>query len=672
MKIGRLVFGSTLLILVACIVFLQPGDSMAALRENLRSPNTGQQQVSAEPVGEVIVSDPVYPVLTAAARDLPPVVIEPTLDREINPRMDHSGQTASTVDVPGNRDPLLDIQLNAPPPSASGFDTPIFNFNGQGYTFLNPPDTVGDIGTNHYVQMINATLVAVYDKTTGNMINQFSLTALGGCTTGAGDPIVLYDHMADRWLLSEFGPGNSLCVLISQTPDPSGAYYSYKFNTPSFPDYPKYGVWTDAYYATTNESSPAAYALDRTNMLAGNVATSQRFTAPGLPGFGFEAMTPADWDGATPPPAGAPGIFMRHRDTEAHGNCADTGAQDCLELFAFDVDWSNPGNSTFTKLPDVAMTEFDSNICGLTAFSGIPMPGVAKCAFNSLDPLREVIMFRLAYRNFGDHETMVGNLVTDASGNNDAGVRWFELRKSGASNWSVHQEGTYAPDSNGRWMGSIAMDGDGNIALGYNVSGSATFPSLRYAGRLAGDPLGTLPQGEYVIVNGSGVNGSSRYGDYAAMSIDPIDDCTFWFTGEYNATSQWSTRIAAFRFDECGGGGTDTVISRKIKSIYNHPNFPGLYLAKVQAVDPVAMTPVAGAVVDVTLTLPDGTTMPSAVANGNGWAKYQQATAGGGNCTITVDNITAPGYTFDPFQGVTTQTISCSVLESQLEWTETP
>ena len=157
---------------------------------------------------------------------------------------------------------------------------------------------------------------------------------------------------------------------------------------------------------------------------------------------------------------------------------------------------------------------------------------------------------------------MVGNLVTDASGNNDAGVRWFELRKSGASTGQFIRKGPMHPIAMVAGWDRLRMDGDGNIALGYNVSGSATFPSLRYAGRLAGDPLGTLPQGRYVIVNGSGVNGSSRYGDYAAMSIDPIDDCTFWFTGEYNATSQWSTRIAAFRFDECGGGGTDTVISQ--------------------------------------------------------------------------------------------------------------
>ncbi|MCA9933066.1 MAG: choice-of-anchor J domain-containing protein, partial [Anaerolineales bacterium] len=170
----------------------------------------------------------------------------------------------------------------------------------------------------------------------------------------------------------------------------------------------------------------------------------------------------------------------------------------------------------------------------------------------SLDPLREVVMNRLAYRNFGDHEVLVGNFVTDI-GNNMGGVRWFELRKVGAGAWTLYQEGTYAPTTtDNRWMGAIAMDGSGNIALGYNVSSQTIYPSLRYAGRLESDPLGTLPQGEYTLVNGTAVNGSNRYGDYAAMSVDPEDDCTFWFTGQWNGASSWSTRIGAFKFDACG------------------------------------------------------------------------------------------------------------------------
>jgi hypothetical protein len=553
MKYARKFFGAIAILMVVSLVFWLPAD-MASTRpiagqRSAVSPLGATQQEA--PVGNFTASDPVTPVLTLAARDLPAPVIMPTLDREINPRMNFNANLDPNFDVKGGPDPLLPVQAAAPAARPDAFGTPIFNFNGQGYTFVNPPDTVGDIGANHYVQMINATDVAVYNKTTGALIQAFALTSLGGCATGNGDPIVLYDQMANRWFLSEFGSGNALCVFISQTADPLGAYYSYSFTMPSFPDYPKYGVWPDAYYGTANESSPSAFALDRAKMLAGLPATFQRFTATALSGFGFQALTPADLDGMTAPPAGAPDYIMRHRDTEVHG---PTGLpnSDILEIYAFHIDWTTPANSTFTKLTDITTAEFDSTLCGLTSFYCMGMPGVAQGSTSALDPIREVIMNRLAYRNFGDHETLVGNFVTDV-GNNFGGVRWFELRKIGAGAWSLYQEGTYAPTTtDNRWMGGIAMDGAGNIALGYNVSSSTIYPSLRYAGRLASDPLGTLPQGEYTLVTGAAANGSNRYGDYAAMSVDPVDDCTFWFTGEWNSTSQWSTRIGAFKFDACG------------------------------------------------------------------------------------------------------------------------
>ncbi|MCB8917509.1 MAG: hypothetical protein H6666_06265 [Ardenticatenaceae bacterium] len=565
MKYARLILGSALILLVASVMFLQPGASTVAPQSSDRSP-AGVQPLPEKATGDVIVSDPVLPILTVAARDLPPYAPEPTLDREINPRVDPYGRTEPDIQIQGGPDPLLPLQENAPPPSDQGFETPIFNFEGQGYTFLNPPDTVGDIGANHYIQMINSTGVAIYDKTTGTLITSFDLTALGGCATGSGDPIVLYDHDADRWLLSEFGSGNSLCVFISQTPDPTGTYYAYSFSTPSFPDYPKYGVWSDAYYASANENSPSALALNRTAMLAGAPATSQRFTVPPLSGFSFQALTPADWDGATPPPAGSPNYFMRHRDTEVHGP-SGYPTEDFLEIWAFDVDWVTPANSSFTQVGNIAISEFDSSLCGLTSFYAIAMPGVSKCSTSALDPLREVIMFRLQYRNFGSHQTLVGNLSTDVTGNDDAGVRWFELRKVGAGAWSLFQEGTYAPDAHSRWMGAIAMDGSGNIALGYNVSSGTVYPSLRYTGRLASDPLGTMPQGENMGISGSASNGSNRYGDYAAMSVDPVDDCTFWFTGEYNPASQWSTRIIAFRFDACGSSDFSLTVTPNSQDI---------------------------------------------------------------------------------------------------------
>ncbi len=285
-------------------------------------------------------------------------------------------------------------------------------------------------------------------------------------------------------------------------------------------------------------------------MLIGGVATAQRFTAPDIAAFGFQALIPADADGETPPPAGAPNPFMRHRDDEAH-NPPGTAGQDFLEIWEFHVDWATPANSTFTGPTNVAIAEIDSELCGFTSFNCFPQQGSG----TTLDPLREVVMNRLQYRNFGSHETLVGNLVTDVDGTNHGGIRWFELRDTGAG-WNVHQQGTYAPDAHHRWMGSAAMDGQGNIGVGYSVSSTTMFPSLRFAARLAGDPLGTL-QGEVSIVAGSAANASNRWGDYAALAVDPVDDATFWFTSMYSPSSSWATRIATFKL--CAPPGVPTI-----------------------------------------------------------------------------------------------------------------
>ena len=462
------------------------------------------------------------------------------------------------------RDPLLARQEAAARDSTQrAFATPDLNFAGQGFTGVVPPDTVGDAGASYYIQAINSgggTVLTVYDKTTGAVVSgPTNLDSLGSgfCANGLGDPIVLYDELAGRWLLSEFSSsGSRLCVYVSQTGDPvSGGWFNYDFQAPSFPDYPKYAVWPDAYYVGTNESSPAAYALERSAMLAGTAADMQRFTVPDLNGFGFQMLTPSDLDGSTAPPAGSPNYFMRHRDDEAHNPSANDPSQDFLEIWEFKVDWAAAANSTFTGPNSIAITEIDSSLCGLTSFNCFRQPGTSV----RLDPLREVVMWRNQYRHFGSHEVLVGNLVTDIDGTDHGGVRWYELRKTGGS-WTLFQEGTYAPDGDSRWMGSAAMDAAGNIAVGYNVSSSSTFPSLRYAGRLAGDPAGTLPQGENNLIGGTASSGSNRYGDYSAMSVDPVDGCTFWFTGEYNVASQWSTRIGAISFAGCAGTCVNNVI----------------------------------------------------------------------------------------------------------------
>ncbi len=558
MRHSRKLFGAFLIVALAAVILWSPAGLSAppsdtgqrsAAGVNLLAPQ--QQETST---GDDFVTEPVTPMLTVDAASLPEARLEFTLDREINPRLATNTVFDPDYNPDYGPDPLLQAQEDAGPAAVDAFGTPILNFNGQGYTFVNPPDTVGDVGPSHYVQMINGSggaAVRLYNKTTGAPIgNTFSLDNLatgGACANGAGDPIVLYDQAANRWMLSEFaGSGNHLCVYISRTADPGGQYWFYDFTTPNFPDYPHYGVWPNAYYVSTNESGgPAAYALERSKMLNGQSAQYVRRTASSLSGFGFQALTPADLDGPTAPPSGSPGIFMRHRDTEAHGP-AGMPSKDLLEVWQFTVNWANTAAATFSKIADIQVSEFDSTLCGLTSFACIPQPGTGV----KLDPLREVVMNRLGYRNFSNRQALVGNFTTDV-GSDRAGVRWFELRKTGA-NWTLYQEGTYAPGSLNRWMGGIAMDKSGNIALAYNVASSSTYPGIRYAGRLSSDPLNTLPQAEYTIVNGTGSNSSNRYGDYSAMSIDPADDCTFWFTGQWNASSTWSTRIAKFKFDQCG------------------------------------------------------------------------------------------------------------------------
>ncbi len=488
--------------------------------------------------------------------------------KEVNPRK-HYNREKRVIEILKRRlpnpsptaDPLLGFQLRALSnrgafPKLKEFEPATLNFGGQDFTGVNPPDVSGDVGRNHYIQAVNSfdgTSYTIYNKADGSVAaGPLRLSDLAGeGVSGMGDPIVLYDHLADRWLLSEFTatPVNAVHIYISKTSDPvAGGWHHYQFDTPHFPDYPKFGVWPDSYYMTTNETDgPAVYAFDRAKMLAGNPkVTLQRFLADQLAGFGFQALTPVDLDGTTNPPSASPFLVMRHRDDEVHNMESGISGQDFIEFYEVRIDWTNPSNSSMTGPQSLSITEFDSDLNGLTSFSCFPQMG----SNIRLDPLREVIMHRLPYRNFGTHEVIVGSFVTDVDGQDHGGVRWFELRKSGSGNWLVHQEGTYAPDGQHRWMSSIAMDSSGNIVIGYNVSSSTMFPSLRYAGRLASDPMGTMLRGEVSLVDGAAANASFRYGDYSTLSIDPVDERTFWFTGEYNNAATWSTRIGAFRYGE--------------------------------------------------------------------------------------------------------------------------
>ena len=450
---------------------------------------------------------------------------------------------------------------------AGNIGTLLVNVPGQSFPGplqLAPPDTDGEVGPNHYVQVINSfngASVRITDKS-GVLLTTFPMSSLatgGPAQNGLGDGMVVYDQLADRWVLMEFTSGtDGFAVYVSQTPDPTnGLWNAYFFATGQFPDFPKISVWPDAYYITTNESSSAVYALDRTNMLTGAAARPiQRFSAPGLAGFGFNAFAGADLDGTTTPAVGDGAYFMRHRDDELHNPGANNPNNDFLELWQFRVDFNTPANSTYSQIATIPVAEFDSNFTRSPLFQGfgsIQQPNGTR-----LDPVPEVIMSRLHYRNFGTYEAIVGTFVTDTNNQDHAGVKWFELRRVGGGAWTLFQEGLVNPDNFvSRWMPSIDIDGAGNIAVGYSVSGTTTFPSIRYTGRRASDPLGTMPQGEFTIINGTGSQqNSDRWGDYSAMTVDPSDDSTFWFTNEYAlASGNWATQIASFTFGAASGGG---------------------------------------------------------------------------------------------------------------------
>jgi len=429
------------------------------------------------------------------------------------------------------------------------------NFEGMKQTCgCLPPDTNGDVGTTQYVQIVNLSF-EVFDKSGNSLYGPAGTNSIwsgfgGAClNTNDGDPVAQWDPLASRWIITQFafpnGSGSGpyeQCVAVSQTSDATGVYNRYEFviSQTLFDDYPKLGVWPDAYYLSFNDfdhggpfTGASVVALDRAAMLAGNSATMVQFVL----GSAFGGMLPSDLDGTTVPPAGSPDYFLQFDDN-------GFGApQDQLEVWKFHVDFVTPGNSTFTADPPIATAAFDSN-----------EPNIPQQGGPALESLPDRLMYRLAYRNFGDHEAMVVNHTVNSDGAGLAGFRWYELRRTGG-NWSIVQQSTYAPDSENRWMGSIAMDKAGDIAAGFSFANGTTFPSIGYAGRLAGDPANTFTmESTFQAGTGAQQNGAARWGDYSSIQIDPTDDCTFWYTTEYIKTTgnaPWQTRIGSFTYPSC-------------------------------------------------------------------------------------------------------------------------
>jgi hypothetical protein len=505
-------------------------------------------------VGPVEVSSAVYSDVSAPVRDLTGASPTTSTDKEKKEKplrvLPNMGNALNQADGA--------LQTSSGPAVATSSG---LNFAGVGqgdYGFSDqyaPPDTNGAVGATQYVQWVN-TYFAVFDKTTGAIASGFPKAGNsiwagfgGGCqTNNDGDPIVQYDKLANRWVLTQFSVSTTpylQCVAVSTTSDATGSYYRYAFSygNTQFPDYPKVGVWPDGYYVSYNIfnngqtfAGAKTCAFDRTKMLAGDpTATQQCFQLS----TSYGGLLPSDLDGATAPPAGSPDYFMNF-------------GSNSLNLWKFHVDFANPANSTFTGPTNIPVAAFSAACSG--GGTCIPQPGTS----NKLDSLADRLMYRLAYRNRSGVESLLVNHSVSVGSNKKnyiTSVRWYEIRIANGTP-SVYQQGTLgAGDGIHRWMGSIAMDKQGNIALGYSASSGSVYPSIRYTGRLVTDALGTMQTENILLAGGGSQTGTlHRWGDYSAMTVDPVDDCTFWYTNEYlkaNGSFNWSTRIASFKFPGC-------------------------------------------------------------------------------------------------------------------------
>lgn len=423
-----------------------------------------------------------------------------------------------------------------------------------------PPDTVGAVGPNHYISMVNASRFAIWDKSGNPLVAPVALHSLwvGGtspCEDGDGDPIVVYDSLADRWLMQEFDfTDNSFCVYVSMTADPvSGGWYGYAFSAPNFPDYPQYGVWNDAYYVSTFESPQLGiYAFDRNSMLAGEPASYQRFEIPHLFGSSprVTRILPADIGGTQlPPAANQPNVFLR----SVHSTQDSTNPTTRLELYEYDVDWQSPGNSSFSLVQSITPAPFALLPCSPNTRDCIPQPDTS----NKIDALFNRAMRQLHYRSFPDgSESMVVNQVVDV-GDGVAGIRWWELHRDTltegpSAQWSIRQESTYSPDNSYRFMGSVTMNKKGDIALGYSASSETEYPSIRVTARHHIHPLNQMTMQELTLVDGiSYLTVNQRWGDYTSIYTDPSDDNVFWYINQIlTSPNQRSVWVGAFRIPD--------------------------------------------------------------------------------------------------------------------------
>ena len=568
------ILAAVLLILAgAALVFIATSPPAAAQRTTRPHPLT--------PKFSRAVAFDVSPALRSLPRVARPRTFAPDTILEPRERGGFEGPQAHRV-KPHSADGALQLFKAAPniPAPLLTFEgmSNQDNFNVFGFR-VNPPDPNGEVGPNNYVEMINL-VFAVYDKAgnllvgpvdTGSLWAGFPIT---DCTDPSGDPVILYDQFKDRWLLSQFttaGPEFFNCVAISTTSDPTGSYYRYAFSTGvNFPDYPKYGNWTDSYVITTREFGPTieygigVYALEKNKMTDGDPnARNVRFFIDGndpdlLPLVG-DGLLPADPDGKQKPKTDtAIPIIGTQDDNASYG-----ATFDALNIWDLFIKWRSTPIASLELNTQLTTASFDSIFpCAPTSRDCLPQPGIVD-PNQYLDILsyRQRPTFRLAYRNFKTYEALVTNQSVEAAPS-VAGARWYEIRRDHNGSYSLYQQGTYAPgDGVHRWMGSIAMDKQGNMALGYSVvNGVDVYPGIRYTGRLSDDPLGQMTLGEGTIIDGTGVQTTtnSRWGDYTDITVDPTDDCTFWYVNEYytlagqmSSPAGWQTRIGTFKLPGC-------------------------------------------------------------------------------------------------------------------------
>lgn len=420
-------------------------------------------------------------------------------------------------------------------------------FEGIGANGYIPPDTNLAVGvTNGVTQVVETVNVefAVYDKTgtlkKGPVAIDSLFTGVNSlCSSNnGGDPIVLYDQIAGRWLIAQLaysGSSNYVCVAVSTGTDATGTFNAYSFPFGStLPDYPKFGIWPGAYYFSANMFKGSSFlgaqacAFDSAAMIAGSTASMVCYQG----GTSLYNILPASVDGTTSPKDPNTGLFLQFV------------APGTLNLYQLgSVDFS-AGTGSFTKVSAISVSPFQE-ACGGSAC--VPQPNTSE----KLDSLADRLMYRLSYRNFGTYESLlVNHSVQISSASSQTGIRWYELQKPTGGGWGVHQQSTFSPDtSTYRWMGSIAQDGSGNMLLGYSTSSSSKYPGIAVTGRCFADSPNQMRSETPVFTGAGSQSNYNRWGDYSSMAIDPTDDTTFWYANEYLPVSgsfNWHTRIASF------------------------------------------------------------------------------------------------------------------------------